>query len=333
VCARKTAKRCGKPILERSVSRADSMLYAFKMGLLAFDATRLCAADVGFPIDVLLYQRNSFELVEQRYHADELQSISNWWQERMHRSVRTCRPSGSKRRSLGSPVRKGRPENFGSALYHLPLRRAGLPGAAHAAAPSARRCLAAVGDVFVEDRAVPRRHHGVAGSGGNAAALAWFAGAVEELRIHSAFKVETLRENPFDYILPSSDLFSLPLNYGEPLRSALSACTQFSGPDEVRQFATALAAANGGLTLDFLSGLTKARLSLPRRRCGTLADPEATSRCCSPPAAAAWAFRLASSAATKSAAEFSSMLTCMPGQRCIWKAASGAGTIRRAVSR
>lgn len=141
------------------------MLYAFKMGLLAFDATRLCAADVGFPIDVLLYQRNSFELVEQRYHADELRSISNWWQERMHRSVRTCRPSGSKRRSLGSPVRKWRPENFGSALHHLPLRRAGLPGAAHAAVPSARRCLAAVGDVFVEDRAVPRRHHGVAGSG------------------------------------------------------------------------------------------------------------------------------------------------------------------------
>jgi len=69
---------------------------------------------------------------------------------------------------------------------------------------------------------------------GNAAAPAWFAGAVEELRIHSAFKVETLRENPFDYILPSSDLFSLPLNYGEPLRSALSACTQFSGPASSR---------------------------------------------------------------------------------------------------
>ena len=77
----------GKPILERSVTQSDSMLYAFKVGLLAFDATRLCAADVGFPIDVLLYQRNSFELVEQRYHADDLRSISNWWQERMRRSV------------------------------------------------------------------------------------------------------------------------------------------------------------------------------------------------------------------------------------------------------
>ena len=40
----------GKPILERSLNHTDSMLYAFKVGLLAFDATRLCAADVDFPM-------------------------------------------------------------------------------------------------------------------------------------------------------------------------------------------------------------------------------------------------------------------------------------------
>ena len=77
----------GKPILERSLTTADSMLYAFKVGLLAFDATRLCAADVGFPVDVLLYSRGSFELVEHRYGMDDLREISNWWQERMRRSV------------------------------------------------------------------------------------------------------------------------------------------------------------------------------------------------------------------------------------------------------
>ena len=38
------------------------MLYAFKVGLLAFDATRLCAADVDFPMDVILYSRGSFQL-------------------------------------------------------------------------------------------------------------------------------------------------------------------------------------------------------------------------------------------------------------------------------
>lgn len=77
----------GKPILERSVTQSDSMSYAFKVGILAFDATRLCAADVDFPIDVLLYQKGSFEMIEHRYEREELSQISNWWQERMRRAV------------------------------------------------------------------------------------------------------------------------------------------------------------------------------------------------------------------------------------------------------
>ena len=77
----------GKPILERSVTREDSMSYAFKVGILAFDATRLCAADVDFPIDVLLYQKGSFEIVEHRYEGDDLRQISNWWQDKMRRAV------------------------------------------------------------------------------------------------------------------------------------------------------------------------------------------------------------------------------------------------------
>ncbi len=77
----------GKPILERSVTRSDSMLYAFKVGLLAFDATRLCAADVDFPMDVLLYSKGSYNLVEQRYQREDVAAISQWWQERMRRSV------------------------------------------------------------------------------------------------------------------------------------------------------------------------------------------------------------------------------------------------------
>jgi putative proteasome-type protease len=77
----------GKPILERSVTRVDTMSYAFKVGILAFDATRLCAADVDFPIDVLLYQAGSFEMIEHRYEREDLSQISNWWQDRMRRAV------------------------------------------------------------------------------------------------------------------------------------------------------------------------------------------------------------------------------------------------------
>ena len=77
----------GKPILERSLHYQDPILYAFKLGILAFDATRLCASDVDFPIDLVLYRRNSFELVEHRFQRTELQQISNWWQERMRSAV------------------------------------------------------------------------------------------------------------------------------------------------------------------------------------------------------------------------------------------------------
>src|SRR4051794_24679444 len=77
----------GKPILERSLNRSDSMLYAYKVGVLAFDATRLCAADVDFPMDVLLYTKGSYEIVERRYQQDDIRAISDWWQERMRQSV------------------------------------------------------------------------------------------------------------------------------------------------------------------------------------------------------------------------------------------------------
>jgi len=77
----------GKPILERTVHRGDSMLYAFKVGVLAFDATRLCAADVDYPMDVLLYTKGSYDIVERRYQRDDLRAISEWWQERMRQSV------------------------------------------------------------------------------------------------------------------------------------------------------------------------------------------------------------------------------------------------------
>jgi len=78
----------GKPILGRSLTAADSILYAFKVGILAFDATRLCAADVDFPIDVVLYKKGSFDLIEHRFHQQDLHEISDWWQERMRASVR-----------------------------------------------------------------------------------------------------------------------------------------------------------------------------------------------------------------------------------------------------
>lgn len=93
---------------------------------------------------------------------------------------------------------------------------------------------------------------------GNVATLAWFAGASPELAVHSACEVTTLRENPFDYILPSSHLFTVPLSYDEPLASALAPYRAAGDSEEVREFARSVAEDAGWRTLDFLTELTGA---------------------------------------------------------------------------
>lgn len=92
---------------------------------------------------------------------------------------------------------------------------------------------------------------------GNVVTQAWFAGAAPSLAVHSSFEVETLRENPFDFILTASSLFSLPLVYAGPLASALAPYAAPGDSQEVKQFAHSLAEQNGWRTLDFLIALTR----------------------------------------------------------------------------
>jgi len=77
----------GKPILDRTLKHQDSMRFAFKVGCLAFDSTRISAADVDFPIDIVLYARDTYRIIEHRYEKNDLLDISNWWQDRLRRSV------------------------------------------------------------------------------------------------------------------------------------------------------------------------------------------------------------------------------------------------------
>lgn len=77
----------GKPILDRTLKYSDSLPLALKVGCLAFDSTRISASDVDFPVDVVLYYKNSSQLVEHRYQKEELREISNWWQERLRRLI------------------------------------------------------------------------------------------------------------------------------------------------------------------------------------------------------------------------------------------------------
>ena len=77
----------GKPILDRVLRVNTPMDMALKLAYLAFDSTRISAVDVDFPIDVVLYKRDSFEIVQHRFERSDLQHLPELWQESLHKSV------------------------------------------------------------------------------------------------------------------------------------------------------------------------------------------------------------------------------------------------------
>jgi putative proteasome-type protease len=77
----------GKPILDRVVRYDSTMKFALKAGFLSFDATRISANDVDYPIDVVFYEKNSFKIIERRYKKDELQTISRNWNTKLSKSI------------------------------------------------------------------------------------------------------------------------------------------------------------------------------------------------------------------------------------------------------
>jgi transglutaminase-like putative cysteine protease len=88
---------------------------------------------------------------------------------------------------------------------------------------------------------------------GNDVACVWFNGLTETLAISTSFEVETLRVNPFDFILTEPGLESLPAVYPDELRERLTQCLDFSGSPEAAAFAGAVATETGCRTLDFLN--------------------------------------------------------------------------------
>ncbi|TVQ61522.1 MAG: peptidase [Phycisphaerales bacterium] len=75
--------RYGKPLLDRALRYESSIGDAVKAGYLAFDATRASASDVDFPLDVVVYRNDQRTMVEHRYTREELQDLSDWWNERI----------------------------------------------------------------------------------------------------------------------------------------------------------------------------------------------------------------------------------------------------------
>jgi putative proteasome-type protease len=69
----------GKAILNRILNPNTRMKQALKAGFLSFDSTRVSSNNVDFPIDVVLYKKDSFQMFEKRYEQKDLASISDLW--------------------------------------------------------------------------------------------------------------------------------------------------------------------------------------------------------------------------------------------------------------
>lgn len=73
----------GKTILNRVLSHESTMKQALKAGFFSFDSTRISANDVGFPIDTVLYEKDSYNMQEKRYSAKDMRKISDLWDTKM----------------------------------------------------------------------------------------------------------------------------------------------------------------------------------------------------------------------------------------------------------
>lgn len=95
---------------------------------------------------------------------------------------------------------------------------------------------------------------------GNVVAHTWFSGLTEVLAVTSEFEVETLRINPFDYLVIGNGVEMLPVEYPATLRNCLApSLARPAGPDPaVDGFIRPIIARSECRTLPFLSGLNQA---------------------------------------------------------------------------
>lgn len=78
----------GKPILERTISFESDLPFAIKAGFLAFNATITCATDVDYPIDIVVYRQDRYEVFEQRFTRDDTVDTARFWHQNLQALAR-----------------------------------------------------------------------------------------------------------------------------------------------------------------------------------------------------------------------------------------------------
>ena len=78
------------------------MEFSLKSGFLSFDATRISANDVDYPIDTVILRNNEFKLTETRFEEKDLGHISDFWNSKLKEAIKNL-PIGALVQSLDQP--------------------------------------------------------------------------------------------------------------------------------------------------------------------------------------------------------------------------------------
>lgn len=87
----------GKPLLDRFINYSTPFQMALRIGYLAFNATRVATTDVDYPLDMLIYKRDSYRTVTESFEREELESVARWWQDYLAESMKILPAEWSER--------------------------------------------------------------------------------------------------------------------------------------------------------------------------------------------------------------------------------------------
>jgi len=93
---------------------------------------------------------------------------------------------------------------------------------------------------------------------GSSSSSVWFSGKISRLSLRARSQTQTLRANPFDYILPEGTSMTLPLEYSSPWIQPLNYYRQTRYPSPLlRDFSKEILQKSKGRTQDYLNTLTQ----------------------------------------------------------------------------
>lgn len=77
----------GNPVLRRSLKYDAPLYFALKSAFLAFDATRISSNDVDYPVDTVVMENDSYNIVENRFEQHELNHLSEYWNDSLKETI------------------------------------------------------------------------------------------------------------------------------------------------------------------------------------------------------------------------------------------------------